>query len=649
MKQPYHLTFEDSQSFKDYSLNDENEPITYLPNFNTINIIVGANNSGKSRFMRSLMRIRKITRVNKESFEKYNDIVEEFNLLLAEKYIDFNENQSLKRLTSDFTIFHNIRRNSKVLSGSSRYAFAYSFSNNIVPLQDDMTDELNVIKIYYIPTLRTAHSLYSATKEATSNPNYIKTTYQRLDEDVYLETLRKNYSLDNKLDVFTGMDLYEQVLNSRNAEKNVRERFELFENFLSKNFFDGKQIDIVAKFNKSDSKQGKTDSELILIHVEGEKQTRKLHDLGDGIQALIILMYKIFMAEDNSFFFIDEPELNLHPGMQRLFLEQIATNPELLKKKLTYIISTHSNHFLDLTLEKDNVSIYSFAPKQSVKGKDNQFIIKNVNRGDNELLKHLGVNNSSVFLANCSIWVEGVSDRNYIKAFLRSYIDYLAKNEDEEYKSLKEDIDYTFFEYAGSNIEHYLFENEINKEDEEVINKEINALALSNKIFLLADSDNAKKTTKKGVRLKKLEDLATDNLKPHIIWEVREIENLLTNKVWEKVLINFCNKKLLSEHREDILNKISEALKIVNSDDYKKEYIGVFLNEIDKEIGKIDGVNVLNKIYKENEGVFGTLIPKSDLSKYILEANFDWENLQESKEIKQLTEDVYKFIIDSMN
>ncbi|OXB21687.1 hypothetical protein B0A80_16715, partial [Flavobacterium tructae] len=46
------------------------------------------------------------------------------------------------------------------------------------------------------------------------------------------------------------------------------------------------------------------------------------------------------------------PEINLHPGMQRLFLEQITSNKDLISKKLKYIISTHSNHFLDLTIEK---------------------------------------------------------------------------------------------------------------------------------------------------------------------------------------------------------------------------------------------------------------------------------------------------------
>ncbi|WP_417354678.1 ATP-dependent nuclease [Flavobacterium sp.] len=380
-----------------------------------------------------------------------------------------------------------------------------------------------------------------------------------------------------------------------------------------------------------------------------KKKTRKLHDLGDGIQALIILMYKIFMAEDNSFFFIDEPELNLHPGMQRLFLEQIATNPELLKKKLTYIISTHSNHFLDLTLEKDNVSIYSFVPKQSVKGKDNQFIIKNVNRGDNEILKHLGVNNSSVFLANCSIWVEGVSDRNYIKAFLKSYIDYLAKNEDKEYKSLKEDIDYAFFEYAGSNIEHYLFEEEISEDEENKIESEINAIALSNKIFLLADSDNAEEGSAKAKRLEKLEAIKKNDFTAKIIREVREIENLLTNDIWKEVLINFCNKKLLKKDKAEVISRIEKALSKFNSDDFKGDYIGKFLNKIDKSLDKIGETNVLNKIYEGKRAAFGTFIYKRELSEYVLKADLKWEDLQESKEIKQLTEDVYKFIIDSMN
>ena len=186
-------------------------------------------------------------------------------------------------------------------------------------------------------------------------------------------------------------------------------------------------------------------------------------------------MYKIFLADENSIIFIDEPELNLHPGYQRLFLEQITSNPVLTKKKLTYVIVTHSNHFLDLTLEKDNISIYSF---NSVGNGDNQkFVVKNVNAGDNEMLRALGVNNSSVFLANCSIWVKGISDRNFIKALLMAYC-----KDDEKRVYPREDIDFAFFEYAGSNLTHYSFKKSTSEYEE--AKKLINSYALNNRILL---------------------------------------------------------------------------------------------------------------------------------------------------------------------
>jgi predicted ATPase len=300
-----------------------------------------------------------------------------------------------------------------------------------------------------LPTLRTAHSLFESNITDKNKNNKIQ-------HDIFKDTLLKNYpTLVKGVDVFTGLNLYEEILNARNSNKSTREKFQSFEDFLSENFFENKTIDIVAEFKYNENKNGNNESEQILINVEGEKD-RYLYELGDGIQALIILMYKVFMAEGDSFIFIDEPEINLHPGMQRLFLEQITSNEDLIKKNLTYFISTHSNHFLDLTIEKDNVSIYSFTQKLKENG-NKHFVIKNVNSGDNDILKDLGVNNSSVFMANCSIWVEGISDRNYIKAFLKSYCDY------HKISYPKEDIDFAFFEYAGSNINHYIFDDKIEK------------------------------------------------------------------------------------------------------------------------------------------------------------------------------------------
>jgi predicted ATP-dependent endonuclease of OLD family len=619
-----HLILSKSELFNDYFLNDEAEPIFYLPNFNIINVIIGANNSGKSRFMRHLLSLDTLEFI-------YDDIVNDYNSTIT-KYNDSGINEFRVENINLRNLFKIIQSNKVVLS-RGRYSAENTLKSQLTQFEQDMLITSTKYSKYYIPTLRSAHSLYT----------HVNSSYNKIEDDIYLNTLVRNYKFKSgAVDVFTGLHLYKNILNARNSKREIRESFEKFEEFISKYFFNGKKIDIVAEFNKDNSLKGNNELEIISVHIAGEED-KSLYDLGDGIQAIIILMYKIFMAEKGSLICIDEPELNLHPGMQRLFLEQISSNPELEEKKLTFFISTHSNHFLDLTIEQNNVSIYSFSPKDSKEGKSKQFVIKNVNRGDNSILKHLGVNNSSVFMANCSLWVEGVSDRNYIKAFLKSYLK--GKN-----KTLKEDIDYAFFEYAGSNIAHYMFEEDISESEEEKVRNEINALALSNKIFLLADSDNVDGRTKKGKRLKELEENEKANFIPKIIREVREIENLLTNEVWENVLVKFCNKKLMDNHESEVFNRISDALTKHNSSDYKKDYIGVFLNKVDVELKEIDNTRILNKIYEiKSDGSYGTFIQKSELSQYVLEADIEWEVFAKSKEIETLTKEIYQFIIDSMN
>jgi len=666
MKKGYDLIFPKSEYFNDYFLNDEDYPITFLPNFNTINIIVGANNSGKSRFIRNLMCYRNFNAVSdllalRIIVNHYNEKIIDVNKVITSKSISFEERSKSLRYADGTSPD---RDNAKILR-----------ENKLIPLDEDNLKDflliinenkqklenirflgvanLNLIffkeidesflkvlkvKCYFIPTLRTAHSLF----------NFEKDRYSKIEEDIYLDTLHYYYDLkEKKVEIFTGIHLYKEILNTRNSRREIRNKFDQFEDFIRFNFFDGKKIDIVAEFDKDESLKGNNNLEIISVHIEGEKETRSLYELGDGIQALIILMYKIFMAEENSFMFIDEPELNLHPGMQRLFLEQITNNEDLKKKNLSYIITTHSNHFLDLTIEKDNVSIYSFSPRNNELN-DQQFTIKNVNGGDNSLLKELGVNNSSVFMANCSIWIEGISDRNYIKSFLKSYTNYLLKNDKKRYISIKEDIDFAFFEYAGSNIDHYFFDNEMEKEEVEIVLQDIKALSLSNRIFLLADSDNetVKKSSVKKKRLQALENAKAENFSPKIIWEVREIENLLTNDIWNAVLINFCNENLLKDNKTEIQTKIETALLKHNYSKFKKQYIGEFLNVLREEIGKISNIYILNKSFYETkkDKVFGTIINKRYLSERVFEQNFSWEILSKNKEIEKLTIEIYNFI-----
>ncbi|WP_165760255.1 ATP-dependent nuclease, partial [Niastella populi] len=153
-----------------------------------------------------------------------------------------------------------------------------------------------------------------------------------------------------------------------------------------------------------------------VVNVKIGEHEEPIYNLGDGIQSIIILTYPLFFNQDKNLkVFIEEPELHLHPGYQRILFETFL-RPEF--KHFEYFITTHSNHFLDLTLEKNSISVYAFEQIKNNTEKPD-FSIINVENSDTSVLSLLGVNNSSVFLTNCTIWVEGITDRIYIRKYLQ--------------------------------------------------------------------------------------------------------------------------------------------------------------------------------------------------------------------------------------
>ncbi|PWN71865.1 hypothetical protein C1631_004410 [Chryseobacterium phosphatilyticum] len=647
----YDIILEESESFKSY-YNEENRTLKLLNNASSINLFVGANNSGKSRFIRNLT-----TSQSKKIFiEEIRNLINFWNLSINDENVIFNnykrhqnlggflvkdlesdygevklvkfekndlyfenENKKLLDKNKDILAFNNVGiiQNSNIRLNGDFYGINDSDLKRINKLIDNLTNSISKkliksgMKTIFIPTLRTAHSIFQRKDD---------NSFSKISTDILKDTIIKSYHLDNEMvEVFTGMDLYYQIVNVRNDIKDKRVGFEKFEEFLSQNFFHGKRVEIVAKFNIYDKHNGKDDSEIINVFIDEE--SKDLHELGDGIQALFILMYKIYTCENDSIIFIDEPEINLHPGMQRLFLEQITSNKFLKEKKITYFISTHSNHFLDLTIEKEDISIFLFN-----KINKDKFIVKNVNHGDNSALQYLGVTNSSVFLANCSIWVEGISDRNYLKAFLKAY----CKDTLKVYP--KEDIEFAFIEYAGSNIDHYNF-------DEDELKEKINAFSINNKIFLISDYDGPYKD-EKHFFYEEIEK-ENNNFKYHTTKDYKEIENLLPFNIWDKILINFCDKRTVKteEDFKKVQDKISNSLKRKNEETYKGDYIGKLLKNIKANVPE------LNKIWDKSEG---TLMNKSEVSYKVLELTekeqITWNDFKSNPKICSIVENLYDFI-----
>jgi hypothetical protein len=84
---------------------------------------------------------------------------------------------------------------------------------------------------------------------------------------------------------------------------------------------------------------------------------------------------------------------------------------------------------------------------------------------DRRILLELGVRLSATYLANATIWVEGVSDCGYLRAYMEAFVHYLNARGDAWGKSLahrlaqyKEDRHYAFVEYSGANLTHYSFQ-----------------------------------------------------------------------------------------------------------------------------------------------------------------------------------------------
>lgn len=646
---------------------------------NKVNIFIGANNSGKSRFMRGLLKSNDLKGFEeKEYFVELDKLTASVKTLIEalgeNKYISINipkeahykgGSGNIHRVTAIYECLNNNKGKKISLSKESLNDFLSSLStkelkaedfgvnknniqskvselalfdalfahldtylqeiitwynadisrSNIEPRDGSIRQKLNAIveqgryivsfqlklplpsKKTYVPILRSAGSLFNETGN-------------KVHENILKKTVSTNYDFQNtKIDIQCGDDLYERIRELRNDVYSVRKNFEEFETFLSSNFYQGKKVDIVARHKKN------TLEDNIIVNIGGHEHP--IHHLGDGIQALIIIMYSIFNAPKNSWIFIEEPEVNLHPGFQRIFMDTVLNNDFLRENNITLFFTTHSNHLIDVSLEMEKeISIFSFDKVNKAGGQS--FEIKNTKRSDGEILSKLGVTNGSVLMANSAIWIEGISDRIYLRSFLKAYYQYNPKA-----IKYKEDLHFCFFEYAGSNLAHYIFNAESLELEEKNELEKINSQYLSNKIWLLADKDRNKEK-------KHLDFVSSQNSKfKYEFLKVRELENLLSPLQIKKIVAELF-RSIDSQKLESVPFK---------QEDYKEQYLGDFLVKLVKD----NKAGHLPKLFCAESGTVNTPYKIKIANK--LSENVRWEDM--SSEAQRITEMLYNFIKES--
>lgn len=176
-----------------------------------------------------------------------------------------------------------------------------------------------------------------------------------------------------------------------------------------------------------------------------------LSKTGSGIKTIILMLLNLIvipkLAKNSSKRYVygfEELENNLHPAMQRKVFEYLYDFA--VKNDVTIFLTTHSHVAINCFYDKQDASMFHIIKNQ---GKAEVKRIESY-LDKAEILADLDVKASDILQANGIIWVEGPSDRVYIKKWLEVFTD----------NQFKEGQHYQFLYYGGRLLSQYALQEQ---------------------------------------------------------------------------------------------------------------------------------------------------------------------------------------------
>lgn len=295
-----------------------------------------------------------------------------------------------------------------------------------------------------------------------------------------------------------------------------------------------------------------------------------LLNVGKGIEDVLVIL-TASVCYSNQVICIEEPELNLHPLIQRRLIKYLSEHTEN-----QYIISTHSPTIIDAA----EGSVFEVTHD----GIQTRLRYVEFDSEKRAICEDLGCKASDLLQANCVIWVEGPSDRIYLNHWIRG-----------KDVGLVEGIHYSIMFYGGKLINNLTALGESVESD--YLDELIDLIPINRNLAILMDRDTNDAQTQ--IRASKLEfEKALNNSNANsFCWvtQGREIENYLDFDELHKCLKSLYES---SYHSPVEINEFGHALHF-----FVKDKDGNIKMDIDGNgvIKKDSNKNAIARIICESE------------------------------------------------